>query len=146
MAEQEAAGLSIELPYSPYRVQTTYWWNRVRIDAVVDLRKNSQLRTGKEHQQALRAAKRQMARDVDGLMLAEYWPEMRTPLVLSATVYTVTQRRRDDDGAVIGIYPARDAMAAHLGIDDHDIQMGPVMFEQGEPERTVLRLETGGRS
>ena len=130
---------SITLPYSIYRVP-------VGKDGrgTMDLSKNSQLRALGARGYVIREAKRQMAQDTAWLMVPTAYPQMRTPLVMDAEITTRTRVRKDDDGVWVGLYPARDAVAAHLGINDAEIQTGRVTFVKGELEQMVLTF-TGER-
>lgn len=138
---------SISLPYSPYRVECADPLTNARRPlphVVVSLAKNSQLRTGNRHQAIVREAKRQMKEDVGWEMKLASWPEMRAPFVLDALVLTRTGAAKDDDGAWTALYPARDAMAAALGINDSEIVTGVVTFQKcraDETEKTVLTLK-----
>ena len=133
------AGFSITLPYSLYRVP-------VGKDGrdTMDLSKNSQLRALGKRGYMIREAKRQMAQDTAWLMVPTAYPQMRTPLVMDAEITTRTGVVHDDDGACVGLYPARDAVAAHLGINDSEIRTGLVTFVKGEPEQMVLMFREGG--
>ena len=130
--------LTIRLPYCIYRVPVEHW----RAQVFVDLSKNSQLRTGAMHQERVRMAKRQMAQDTEYLLRATGWPEMRTPLTISAVITTRTAGQRDDDGVWVGLYPARDAIARHLAVDDSDMRTGAVTFKKGMPEETEITVRS----
>lgn len=130
--------ITITLPYSLVRVPFEQRKGRLEY---ISLLKNSQLRALGGRMYALAAAKRQVKQDVAALMLQATWPALRLPLTLSATIYCRTAQRRDDDGGIAAIYPARDAMATALGIDDADITVGTVRLPKGEPERTEITLE-----
>ena len=110
--------------------------------APIDLSKNSQLRFGRNHQRIVRQGKRQMADDSTILMRISGWPEMKIPLIMDAVITTRTKQRKDDDGAIVGLYPARDAIAEALGIDDSDIRSGTIRFETGTPEETEVHIHT----
>ena len=131
--------LSITLPYSLARVP----YSRSARGPVeyISLLKNSQLRALGGRMYSLASAKAQVKADVALLMAQEGWDAMRLPLRMNATIYCRTAQRRDDDGGVAALYPARDALAAALGIDDHDITVGTVRLPKGEPERTEITLE-----
>ena len=130
--------LEIVLPYSYFRVWCVGTWEHHAV--VVNLSKNSQLRTGDHHQALIRVAKRQMAADVTALMAAQSWPAMACPLRLDARITRRTRARADDDGAWVGLYAARDAIALALGIDDSDIVTGAITWATGEPEATEIRV------
>ena len=124
----------ITLPYSPYRVPVD------GSGATIDLSKNSQLRFGRNHQRIVRQGKRQMADDSTILLRISGWPEMKIPLIMDAVITTRTKQRKDDDGAIVGLYAARDAIAEALGIDDSDIRSGTIRFETGTPEETEVHV------
>jgi hypothetical protein len=130
----------ITLPYSPYRVPVD------SRGTTISLGKNSQLRFGKNHQRIVRQGKRQMIDDtlmlVRATLLENGLPEMRLPLFLDAVITTRTKQRKDDDGAIVALYPARDAIAEALGIDDSDIRSGTIRFETGTPEETEVHIHT----
>lgn len=140
MASKTLPALVIGLSYSPYRVWIENPWDRKGSLTSIDLSKNSQLRTGKKHQALVREGKRQMAADVDLLMLRASWPKMHLPLTMDATIRRRTKAHADDDGAWVGLYAARDAIAAGLSINDADIVTGKITWATGEPEETLIEI------
>lgn len=133
------ASVSITLPYSLARVPYS---RRARGPVeYISLLKNSQLRALGGRMYALAQAKAQVKRDVALLMTAEGWGAMRLPLRMNATIYCRTAHRRDDDGGIAALVPARDEMARVMGIDDADITVGTVRLPKGEPERTEITME-----
>ena len=134
--------LTIELPYSLYRVRAKFG----KHEDWVSLSKNSQLQSLNDwrHQGLIRAAKHQSK--ADAYLLAEAaWNEgkyeMTLPLVLSAEIHGQVSRARDDDGAAAALYPARDGIAEALGIDDaNNIRVGPVTFPVSDEEKTVVTV------
>lgn len=132
--------LSFTLPYSLYRVWITHPWHRSSQPVTVSLAKNSQLKSGWENAVKVREGKRQMAEDTGKAMALIGWPAMRPPLVMDATITTRTATSKDDDGAWLGLYPCRDAIAAGLGINDSDIVTGRITWAKGEPESMLIEL------
>lgn len=136
--------LTITLPYSLYKVPVTLR----RELRYVSLSKNQQLRAAHGRLQAvlIRAAKLQVQADAHALMLeatAAHGYTMLLPLTLSAVIWSRVQRQRDDDGLIAAIWPARDAVAHALGIDDVHIRVGAVTFRKvavGEEPSTAITL------
>lgn len=136
--------IQIQLPYSIYRVPFTQGHEeQVRY---VDLSKNSQLRRQRVHQVFVGLGKRQMKADVTKLLVIEGQVVTGDEgyLILDAVIRTRTATPKDDDGAVVGLYPARDAMAEYLEVNDRWFKTGSITFEKGLPERTVLTLRSAG--
>ena len=134
------SGFAITLPYAIYRIPVQDPWERKPSILLVSLAKNAQLRMGDRNQALVREAKRQMRQDAGALMLAASWPEMRLPLVMDAEITTRTAVRKDDDGAVVGLYPVRDQIASSLGVNDSEIRIGKIEFRKGASESSTITI------
>ena len=81
-----------------------------------------------------------MANWVRVVMINAAWPAMACPLRLDATITRRTRARADDDGAWVGLYAARDAIALALGIDDSDIVTGAITWATAPDESTTITV------